>query len=892
MYESKSRGDLKTVNRGFGELNTVLIWVLAIKIFALDYLTPLRYAVWPLYFLPLLLTMAAPRSNPITLATIFTILIVLDFFLSAPEIFQSVVIFNRSLGVLALWVMAATLVRHMKAEEATKEASQYARSLLEASLDPLVTISAEGKITDVNIATEQVTGASRDALIGSDFADYFTEPEKAREGYRQVFSQGSVTDYPLAIRHASGKVTDVLYNASVYRDSTGKVVGVFAAARDITAHKQAEAIVRDSVRRFTTALANSQLSVWEQDLQLRYTWFYNPKLGYALKELIGKTDADIMEPAYAKEIEALKRRVIETKQSVRQEVAAAAPNSRVEFFDLSIEPLLDVSGHVIGITCAAAEVTERRQAEKLTQAASQYARSLLEASLDPLVTISAEGKITDVNIATEQVTGASRDALIGSDFADYFTEPEKAREGYRQVFSQGSVTDYPLAIRHASGKVTDVLYNASVYRDSTGKVVGVFAAARDITERKLLDQELRVKNVELEESKTVAEAANVAKSSFLSSMSHELRTPLNAILGFSQLMDSGTPVPTPGQQRSLDQIQKAGWYLLELVDEILDLALIESGKATLSQEPVSLAEVIVECKDMLESQAQMRDISMTYPRFVIPCFIHADRTRTKQILINLLSNAIKYNKPSGAVVVECTPLSSQDGIRISVRDTGSGMAPGQLAQLFQPFNRLGREAGKEQGTGIGLLVTKKLVELMGGTIGVESVHGVGSTFWVDLSRASVPQQLIPVSANPVLIQPPLLPADTQQLTVLYVEDNPSNLKLVEQLIARRPGLRLLSATDGNMGILLARSHLPVAILMDINLPGISGLDAMSILRADPATMHIPIVAVSANAVPSDIERSLKAGFFAYVTKPIKVSAFMDTLDAALESSMGASVKKT
>ena len=547
---------------------------------------------------------------------------------------------------------------------------------------------------------------------------------------------------------------------------------------------------------------------------------------------------------------------------------------------------------VLALWVMAATLVRHKQSEGATKEASQYARSLLEASLDPLVTISVEGKITDVNIATEQVTGASRAALIGSDFADYFTEPEKAREGYQQVFSQGSVTDYPLAIRHASGKVTDGLYNASVYRDSTGNVIGVFAAARDITERKLLDQALRVKNVELEASKTVAESANIAKSSFLSSMSHELRTPLNAILGFSQLLESGTPVPAPGQQRSLDQILKAGWYLLELVDEILDLAAIESGKSTLSQEPVSLAEVIAECKDMLKSQAQMRGISMTYPRFVIPCFIHADRTRTKQILINLLSNAIKYNKPRGAVVVECTPSTSQDVIRISVRDTGSGMAPGQLAQLFQPFNRLGREAGTEQGTGIGLLITKKLVELMGGTIGVESVPGVGCTFWVELSRASVPQQLVPVSANPVLIQPPLLPAGIQQRTVLYVEDNPSNLNLVEQIVALRPGLSLLSATDGNMGILLARSHLPAAILMDINLPGISGLDAMSILRADPATMHIPIIAVSANAVHSDIERSLKAGFFAYVTKPIKVSAFMDTLDAALESSMGASVKKT
>ena len=378
----------------------------------------------------------------------------------------------------------------------------------------------------------------------------------------------------------------------------------------------------------------------------------------------------------------------------------------------------------------------------------------------------------------------------------------------------------------------------------------------------------------------VAEKANRAKTDFLSSMSHELRTPLNAILGFAQLMESGSPPPTPSQKRNLDQILKAGWYLLELINEILDLALIESGKVTLSREPVSLVEVMLECRAMIEPQAQKRGIGMTFPRFEIPYFVKADRTRVKQVLINLLFNAIKYNKPGGAVAVECT-LSPPDSIRISVRDTGAGLAPEQLAQLFQPFNRLGKEASAEEGTGIGLVVTKRLVELMGGAIGVDSAVGVGSVFWIELSLTTAPQLAVREAERAALVRPQV-PDGTPLRTLLYVEDNPANLELVEQLIARRPDLRLLSARDGNRGIEFVRAYQPEVILMDINLPGMSGIQTLKILRADPATAHIPVIALSANAMPRDIEKGLAAGFFRYLTKPIKINEFMDTLDVALK----------
>jgi len=439
--------------------------------------------------------------------------------------------------------------------------------------------------------------------------------------------------------------------------------------------------------------------------------------------------------------------------------------------------------------------------------------------------------------------------------------------------SRGIEDIYDLTYIRKDGSRFPASVSITALRDDHGDVIGYLLIGTDSSARKRAESELN-------EAMDVAEKANRAKTDFLSAMSHELRTPLNAVLGFAQLMETGSPAPTPSQKRNLDQILKAGWYLLELINEILDLALIESGKVTLSHEPVSLPEVMLECRAMIEAQAQKRGIGMKFPRFETPYFVQADRTRVKQVLINLLFNAIKYNKPGGAVSVEYT-LGAKDSIRISVRDTGAGLAAEQVAQLFQPFNRLGKETSTEEGTGIGLVVTKRLVELMGGTIGVDSVVGVGSVFWIELTLTAAPQLALREAEGPALAQAQA-PPGTPLRTLLYVEDNPANLELVEQLIARRPDMRLLSAAEGNLGIEFARAYQPEVILMDINLPGISGIAAMKILRADPSTAHIPIIALSANAVPRDIEKALEAGFFNYLTKPIKVDKFMDALDSALK----------
>jgi PAS domain S-box-containing protein len=554
---------------------------------------------------------------------------------------------------------------------------------------------------------------------------------------------------------------------------------------------------------------------------------------------------------------------------------------------VSVTALREELGGIIGYLLIGTDNTARKQVEAEQKLLDQrlrdqqfYTRSLIESNIDALITTDPAGIITDVNKQMEALTGCTRDELIGAPFKNYFTDPERAEAGIKRVLIASKVTDYELTARARDGKETVVSYNATTFHDRDRKLQGVFAAARDVTERKRFERTLQENNVELERAKAAAEKANLAKSDFLSSMSHELRSPLNAILGFAQLINSDSPPPTPTQTASIDQILHAGWYLLDLINEILDLAQIESGKLALSREPTSLAEVMLECQAMMEPQGQQRGIQMTFPQSGMPFYVDADRTRLKQVLINLLSNAIKYNQANGTVVVDYT-ASTPGRLRVSVRDSGAGLSPEMLTQLFQPFNRLGRESSREEGTGIGLVMSKRLVELMGGTIGVASTIGSGSVFWFELNSADAPRLALEPAVPAALA---LAPAQNglPVRTLLYVEDNPANLKLVEQLIARRPDMRLLVATDGDLGVQLARASHPEVILMDINLPGISGIEALKILREDPATAHIPVVALSANAMPRDIEKGMQAGFFRYLTKPIRVDEFMNTLDVALE----------
>ena len=534
-------------------------------------------------------------------------------------------------------------------------------------------------------------------------------------------------------------------------------------------------------------------------------------------------------------------------------------------------------------------VAEFRRQQALLKAGALQNAILTSASFSIIAT-DEKGIIQLFNVGAERMLGYSAAEVVNRINPSDIHDPEEVRNraqslsmelatpimpGFEALAfkaSRGIEDSYDLTYICKDGSRFPAVVSITALRDDYDDIIGYLLIGADNSVRKQVEAELT-------NAKAAAEKANLAKSDFLSNMSHELRSPLNAILGFAQLMESD-PVPQSATQKeSTGQILQAGWYLLDLINEILDLALIESGKLMMSLEPMSLDEVMLECQTMMDLQAQKSGIKLSFTPLAEPCFVRADRTRVKQIMLNLLTNAIKYNRPGGTVVVECT-LQSAERVRISVRDTGAGLPAEKLAQLFQPFNRLGQQAGGEEGTGIGLVMTKRLTELMGGVIGVESTPGVGSVFWVELVRDNQPR--LPGGADHLLsqhVEP--IAAESALRTLLYVEDNPANLRLVEHLIARRPGLRLLSAADATMGIALARQHQPEVILMDINLPGISGIRALKLLREDPLTRHIPVIAISANAMPHDIRKGLEAGFFRYLTKPIKVGSFMDALDVAL-----------
>jgi len=767
------------------------------------------------------------------------------------------------------------------------------------------------KITPADISDPQEVIARAEALsleLGTSIAPGF-------EALVFKASRGIEDIYELTYIRKDGSRFPAVVSVTALRDihDGGGIIGYLLIGTDNTARKQAEeALLKAGALQsaiFNSANFSSIATDAKGVIQI-FNVGAERMLGYTAADVMNKiTPADISDPqeviaraaalsleletAITPGFEALVFKASRGIEDIYELTYIRKDGSRFPAI-VSVTALRDAQENIIGYLLIGTDNTARKQVEAEQQKLDQrlrdqqfYTRSLIESNIDALMTTDPSGIITDVNKQMEALTGSTRDELIGAPFKNYFTDPERAEAGIKRVLNEKKITNYELTASARDGKETVVSYNATTFYDRERTLQGVFAAARDITERKLLDQALQETNVELENAKFVAEKANLAKSDFLSSMSHELRSPLNAILGFAQLMDSEFPPATISQKASIEQILHAGWYLLELINEILDLAVIESGKLSLSEEPVSLAEVLVECQAMIDPQAQKRGIKLTFPKFKEHYYIRADRTRLKQVLINLLSNAIKYNRPSGTVAVECNMMGPQC-TRISIRDTGAGLAPDKLKQLFQPFNRLGQENSSEEGTGIGLVMSKRLVELMGGVIGVESKVGEGSVFWFELSAVAAP--FVPIKkakAKTIVQSQPINNAPLR--TLLYVEDNPANLKLVEQLIARRPELRLLTAINGNLGIELAREKQPEVILMDINLPGISGIQALKMLRDDPATAHIPVLAISANAMQDDIKRGLEAGFIRYLTKPIKVDEFMDALNFALDISQAKTV---
>ncbi len=548
---------------------------------------------------------------------------------------------------------------------------------------------------------------------------------------------------------------------------------------------------------------------------------------------------------------------------------------------------LEGGGKFVGIM---RDVSERKLGETALRDSEERFRDYTETASDWIWETDRNLRLTFVSDQFFSITHMRPDDIIGKARWELETPQVGGADGETwaahraDMENHRSFRDFRYRIKNENVQEYDLSLNGKPVFAEDGVFVGYRGTGANITDLVKAEEEMR-------QAKEEAEAANRAKSEFLSSMSHELRTPLNAILGFGQLLESDDREPLGEiQKKSINHILSSGRHLLGLINDVLDLAKIESGDVALSLENVSPGAVVAECVDMAVSMGAARQIKIENRCSLnsLP-LIRADLMRFRQVLLNFLSNAVKYNRDGGRVVLGCTRL--EDGfLRFSINDTGMGLSDKQQAELFRPFNRLGMEASAIEGTGIGLVITRELVSLMNGRLGMKSTLGHGSTFWFDLPISIRAHESLFTRGTPYKSHPNGLDVKAQDVTsgaaqgsVLYIEDNPANMALMERLFDLFPAVSLSIAQNAEDGLSLARTAPPTLVLMDINLPGMDGFEAVKALHDDALTAGIPVVAVSANAMPRDIQRALEAGFVRYLTKPIDVGEVVDVVNAYIRA---------
>jgi len=519
------------------------------------------------------------------------------------------------------------------------------------------------------------------------------------------------------------------------------------------------------------------------------------------------------------------------------------------------------------------DATDSKRAEDELRSSEQFLDSVLENLPSMVFVKDAEDlRFVRFNRAGEELLGRSRDELIGKNDHDLFPaeEADFFVQKDRQVLASGELLDIAEESIATAENGQRILHTRKIaIHDERGEPRYLLGVSEDITDRKSAEQALDAARAE-------AERANAAKSEFLSRMSHELRTPLNSVLGFAELLWMDGVVDE--QRDYVGQIRKSGRHLLDLINEVLDLSRIEAGHMTISPEPVHLRAAVVEAIEMIAPEAASRGISLK-PEYGAVCdsYVRADQQRLKQVLLNLLSNAVKYNRPGGSVRVRCAHHDGRDAPSVTVEDTGPGIPEDQLDRLFNPFDRLGAEQGREEGTGLGLALAKRLVELMEGRLWAESEVGSGTTFWLELSPAQAPRiDPVPSATDDVVVAGP----SDSELTVLYIEDNVSNFELIESALTRLGSPTLLSAMQGRLGIDLAVQHRPDLVLLDLHLPDMHGREVLAQLKADPSTRSIPVIVLSADATKGQITRLLDMGAYEYLTKPVDIPGFLDTVQRA------------
>lgn len=600
---------------------------------------------------------------------------------------------------------------------------------------------------------------------------------------------------------------------------------------------------------------------------------FTQMIGYSEQELAARTPLDITHPADLAETQRLVKAMLGGVDRCSVEKRYLRKNGDVLWAERTACVIRDKDGNASDFLIMVEDITERKRAEEAVregqrklEAALETNQLIMDNSQDVICTIDEAGRFVTMNEASEALWGYSPEELIGRRYMELVHPEDHAatERAAADILKNGKVVDFVNRYVRKDGSIVSVLWSASW---SESKKM-LFCVAHDITERTRIEAALR-------DAKKEADRANKAKSEFLSRMSHELRTPLNAILGFSQLLERQNP--TSQQRARVEHIMSAGRHLLNLINEVLDISRIEAGHLQLSVEPVALAEVLEEALNLMRPLAAERKMEISVDaQLEKDPHVAADRQRLKQVLLNLLTNAVKYTAAGGSVAI-VLDRSHSTSTRLVVTDTGAGIAPEKLARLFTPFDRLGAEQSDVEGTGLGLALCQRLMHAMGGDIGVHSVVGKGSAFWIELPAAESPLKSLPRDHGSKLDDA----SASGGGKVLYIEDNLSNLTLVEQMLAEQSGIELLTAMQGGLGLDLARKHLPDLILLDLHLPDLRGHEVLARLRQDKRTREIPVVVISADATARQIQRLMAAGARSYLTKPLDIGEFFRVIDETM-----------